>query len=212
MAELFDRPHLEVLSVFAAQASLLVRNALLVNELKLDNRSLQSRIEQIRFGEILGSGAADAGDLPQGPEGGGHRHLGADHRRDRDRQGADRARAPQPASRAKQPFVTINCGAIPENLLESELFGHVRGAFTGAVGNKVGRFQSADRGTLFLDEMGEMPLALQVKILRALQEKVVVRVGETRAETIDIRVIAATNRDLEVEMKAGRFREDSTTG
>ncbi len=84
----------------------------------------------------------------------------------------------------------------------------MRGAFTGAVSNKVGRFQSADRGTLFLDEIGEMPLSLQVKLLRALQEKVVVRVGDTRAETIDIRVIAATNRDLEVEMKAGRFRED----
>ena len=84
----------------------------------------------------------------------------------------------------------------------------MRGAFTGAVSNKVGRFQSADHGTLFLDEIGEMPLSLQVKILRALQEKVVVRVGDTRAETIDIRVVAATNRDLEVEMKAGRFRED----
>jgi transcriptional regulator with PAS, ATPase and Fis domain len=112
------------------------------------------------------------------------------------------------SQRAKHPFVTINCGAIPENLLESELFGHVRGAFTGAVGNKLGRFQSADHGTLFLDEIGEMPLGLQVKILRALQEKVVVRVGDTRPETIDIRIVAATNRDLEVEMKAGRFRED----
>ena len=110
--------------------------------------------------------------------------------------------------RAKHPFITINCGAIPENLLESELFGHVRGAFTGAVGNKPGSFQAADHGTLFLDEIGEMPLSLQVKILRALQEKVVVRVGDTRAETIDIRVLAATNRDLEAEIKAGRFRED----
>jgi len=110
--------------------------------------------------------------------------------------------------RAKHPFITINCGAIPENLLESELFGHVRGAFTGAVGNKVGRFQSADHGTLFLDEIGEMPLSLQVKILRALQEKVVVRVGDTHSETIDIRILAATNRDLDVEIKAGRFRED----
>jgi len=110
--------------------------------------------------------------------------------------------------RAKGPFVTINCGAIPENLLESELFGHVRGAFTGAVANKAGRFQSANGGTLFLDEIGEMPLALQVKLLRALQERVVMRVGDTHAEAIDIRVLAATNRDLEVEIRGGRFRED----
>jgi transcriptional regulator with PAS, ATPase and Fis domain len=112
------------------------------------------------------------------------------------------------SQRAKHPFITINCGAIPENLLESELFGHLRGAFTGAVSNKIGRFQSADHGTLFLDEIGEMPLPLQVKILRALQEKVVVRVGDTSSETIDIRILAATNRDLDAEIKAGRFRED----
>jgi len=110
--------------------------------------------------------------------------------------------------RAKGPFITINCGAIPENLLESELFGHVRGAFTGAVANKAGRFQAANGGTLFLDEIGEMPLALQVKLLRALQERVVTRVGDTHAEPVDIRVLAATNRDLEVEIKGGRFRED----
>ncbi|MBC8132385.1 MAG: sigma-54-dependent Fis family transcriptional regulator, partial [Deltaproteobacteria bacterium] len=102
----------------------------------------------------------------------------------------------------------INCGAIPENLLESELFGHIRGAFTGAVANKAGRFQSANGGTLFLDEIGEMPLSLQVKLLRALQERVVTRVGDTHAEAIDIRVLTATNRELEVEIKAGRFRED----
>ena len=92
------------------------------------------------------------------------------------------------SGRAKGPFVTINCGAIPENLLESELFGHVKGAFTGAVANKPGKFQAADSGTLFLDEIGEMPLNLQVKLLRALQERVVVRVGENRPETVDIRV------------------------
>ena len=110
--------------------------------------------------------------------------------------------------RKNQPFVPINCGAIPENLLESELFGHVRGAFTGAVASKQGKFHQASNGTLFLDEIGEMPTPLQVKILRALQEKVVVRVGDTRPETCDIRVLAATNRDLEAEIAAGRFRED----
>jgi len=110
--------------------------------------------------------------------------------------------------RAKGPFVSINCGAIPENLLESELFGHVKGSFTGAVANKLGKFHVADKGTLFLDEIGEMPMSLQVKILRALQERVVQRVGDNRTENVDIRVLAATNRDLSVEIKGGRFRED----
>jgi transcriptional regulator with GAF, ATPase, and Fis domain len=208
VAQLFAESQLEVMSVFAAQASLLVRNALLVNDLRLDNRSLQSRIEQIRFGEILGSSprmqevfrkvqkvaATDISVLITGETGTGKELIARELH----------SRSP----RAKHPFITINCGAIPENLLESELFGHVRGAFTGAVGNKVGRFQSADHGTLFLDEIGEMPLALQVKILRALQEKVVVRVGDTNSETVDIRILAATNRDLDAEIKAGRFRED----
>jgi transcriptional regulator with PAS, ATPase and Fis domain len=112
------------------------------------------------------------------------------------------------SGRATGPFITINCGAIPENLLESELFGHVKGAFTGAVANKPGKFHSADGGTIFLDEIGDMPLNLQVKILRALQERVVYRVGDTRPETCDIRILAATNRDLEKEIANGRFRED----
>src|SRR5216117_3070587 len=101
------------------------------------------------------------------------------------------------SQRKDQKMVSINCGAIPENLLESELFGHVKGAFTGAVANKQGKFQAADGGTLFLDEIGEMPIELQVKILRALQERIVYRVGDTRPESSDIRILAATNRDLE---------------
>jgi len=112
------------------------------------------------------------------------------------------------SARGKGPFVAINCGAIPENLLESELFGHVRGAFTGAVATRIGRFQAANAGTLFLDEVGDMPMALQVKILRALQERTVVKVGDSRPENVDIRVIAATHRILEDEVRAGRFRED----
>jgi len=110
--------------------------------------------------------------------------------------------------RSEGPFVTINCGAIPENLLESELFGHVKGAFTGATATKPGKFQLADSGTLFLDEVGEMPLNLQVKLLRVLQEREVTKVGGTRPDYVDIRVVAATNRDLEEAVKEGEFRED----
>src|SRR5256885_310415 len=106
------------------------------------------------------------------------------------------------------PFVAISCGAIPENLLESELFGHAKGAFTGAIAARPGKFQAASGGTLFLDEIGEMPPLLQVKLLRALQERAVTRVGETKPEPVDIRIVSATNKDLEAEMNGGRFRED----
>ena len=106
------------------------------------------------------------------------------------------------------PFVAINCGAIPENLLESELFGHKKGAFTDASFDKVGLFEEAHGGTVFLDEIGEMPLHLQVKLLRVLQEKSIQRVGEQQTRAVDIRVIAATLRDLETDVKEGRFRED----
>jgi two-component system NtrC family response regulator len=110
--------------------------------------------------------------------------------------------------RAGKPLVPINCGAIPENLLESELFGHEKGAFTGAVGRKIGRFEQADGGTVFLDEIGELPLVLQVKILRFLQDGTVERLGGTKTISLDVRVIAATNTDLENAVKEGRFRED----
>src|SRR5262249_11404992 len=110
--------------------------------------------------------------------------------------------------RAARRFLSINCGAMPENLLESELFGHERGAFTGAVREKKGLFQEADRGTLCLDEISEMTPAMQVKLLRALQEKVVRKVGGNVEEAVDARVIAATNQDLEAKLAAGEFRED----
>jgi transcriptional regulator with PAS, ATPase and Fis domain len=110
--------------------------------------------------------------------------------------------------RAKGHFVAINCAAIPENLLESELFGHEKGAFTGAIGRRIGRFERASGGTLFLDEIGDMSLALQSKILRAIQEREIERVGGTATVGIDVRIVAATNRNLLEAVHEGRFRED----
>ena len=112
------------------------------------------------------------------------------------------------SNRKNEPFVAINCGAIPENLLESELFGHVRGAFTGATSAKAGKFERADGGTIFLDEIGDMSPDLQVKVLRVLEEKAFDRVGGSKTTTVDVRVIAATHRDLEERVAEGSFRED----
>jgi transcriptional regulator with PAS, ATPase and Fis domain len=208
VVNLFDEGSLEVLTVFAGQASLLVQNAILLDELKLDNQELTERLERMRFGEIIGACEAmkdvfrkiekvaptDISVLIAGETGTGKELV------------ARRIHAL--SNRAEGPFITINCGAIPENLLESELFGHVKGAFTGAVATRQGRFQAADGGTLFLDEIGELPLQLQVKLLRALQEKTVTKVGDTRTETVDIRILSASNRNLEQEIKEDRFRED----
>ena len=112
------------------------------------------------------------------------------------------------SARARGPFVAINCAAVPEGLMESELFGHERGAFTGAVAQKRGRIETAHGGTAFFDEIGELPLALQAKLLRVLQERQLERVGGTRAIPVDIRVVAATNRDLDKAIKDGTFRQD----
>ena len=112
------------------------------------------------------------------------------------------------SARAAQPFIAVNCSAIPEALLESELFGHVKGSFTGAVSNHRGLFVTADGGTLFLDEIGDMPLALQVKLLRVLQERSVRPVGANQSIPVDVRILSATHRDLEAAMAEGQFRED----
>jgi two-component system response regulator AtoC len=112
------------------------------------------------------------------------------------------------SSRAGEPFIVVNCGAIPENLLESELFGHKKGAFTDAVHDRSGLFSEADAGTLFLDEIGELPLGLQVKLLRVLEDGKIRKLGETKDVTVDVRIVAATHRDLLKETQKGRFRED----
>lgn len=114
----------------------------------------------------------------------------------------------QYSNRANKPFIAVNCGAIPENLIESELFGHERGAFTGAVTKRIGRFEKAHGGTLFLDEIGDLPWKTQVKLLRVLQEKTMSRVGSSEQITVDIRIISATHRDLATMISAGLFRED----
>jgi formate hydrogenlyase transcriptional activator len=112
------------------------------------------------------------------------------------------------STRCGRPYIKLNCAAIPFDLLESELFGHERGAFTGAIAQKVGRFEMADKGTLFLDEVGDIPLALQAKLLRVLQEQEFERLGSTRTHQVDVRLVAATNRDLAEMVKRGEFRSD----
>jgi two-component system response regulator AtoC len=109
--------------------------------------------------------------------------------------------------RRDKPFIPVNCGALPDTLLESEMFGYEKGAFTGAVGTKIGLFESATGGTLFLDEIGELGQALQVKLLRVMQDQEVRRVGSTTSTRVDVRIIAATNRDLEQLVKEGKFRK-----
>jgi transcriptional regulator with GAF, ATPase, and Fis domain len=205
---LFDRTQLDVLSIFAGQASTILQNAMLLSALRADKEKLVAELKDKRFGEIIGAcpsmlevfrklqkvATTDISVLITGETGTGKELIARElHRR---------------SNRVNGPFVVINCGAIPENLIESELFGHVKGAFTGAVASRPGKFQVATTGTLFLDEIGELPLNLQVKLLRALQERVVYRVGDSKPEKVDIRVVAATNRVLEEEIRAGRFRED----
>lgn len=206
--DLFTQDQLETLEVFASQAALFIKTAQVLNELRFESKDLAERLENVKFGSIIGAcpqmievyrrvdkvASADITVLVTGETGTGKELIAHEiHNR---------------SPRSKGPFITVNCGAIPENLIESELFGHVKGAFTGAIGNQIGKFEAADKGTIFLDEIGELPLPLQVKLLRVLQERQIQRVGETQTRPIDIRVVAATNRDLAAEVKGGNFRED----
>ncbi len=207
---LFTESDLELLKIFAAQAGLILHNALLLDELRLENEDLAREVQAGTGvgGSMIGNHPSMAGVfqtlgkiaptdisvLVTGETGTGKELVARElHLRSNRRDG---------------PFVSINCGAIPENLLESELFGHKKGSFTGALADKQGRFEDANGGTLFLDEIGEMPMHLQVKLLRVLQEREIERVGEGRSRPVDIRVISATNKDLSDEIKSGRFRED----
>ena len=186
-----------------------VKNALRQRELFRENRALRRELDRrYSFSEIIGTSEAlqavfrlvekvagtNTNILIQGESGTGKELI---------------ARAIHHNSpRSDRPFVAVNCGAIPETLLESELFGHTRGAFTGAVTNKLGLFRTAEGGTVFLDEIGEITPAMQVRLLRAVQEHEVTPVGSSNAVSFDARIICATNRDLEKEVSEGRFRED----
>jgi transcriptional regulator with GAF, ATPase, and Fis domain len=205
---LFDRAQLDILIIFAGQASLILQNAMLLNALRADKEKLTAELSDKRFGELIGScpsmmevfrklqkvASTDISLLITGETGTGKELIAREvHRL---------------SGRVQGPFVTVNCGAIPENLIESEMFGHVKGAFTGAIASRPGKFQQANGGTLFLDEVGELTPALQVKLLRAIQERVVYRVGDSKPEKCDIRILAATNRNLDEMIKTGEFRED----
>ncbi len=186
-----------------------VRNAIRTRDLFAENRVLRRELDRkYGFSEIIGNSEAlqsvfrivekvadsSVNVLIQGESGTGKELIArALHHR---------------SSRAEEPFLAVNCGALPETLLESELFGHKKGSFTGATSDKKGLFRAADGGTLFLDEIGEMPQPLQVKLLRAVQEQEVTPIGASASVSFDVRIVAATNKDLEKEVAEQRFRED----
>ena len=206
----------EWLNVVAGAAAVAVANTrafeeteMLRQELELERDYLREEVQQTgAFGDIVGHGpaldrvlrqveivaATSANVLVLGESGTGKELIArAIHQR---------------SPRSRKPLVKVNCGSIPSELFESEFFGHVRGSFTGAIRDRIGRFQLADGGTLFLDEVGEIPLGLQAKLLRVLQEGEFERVGEDTTRRVDVRVVAATNRDLQKEVASGNFRLD----
>jgi Nif-specific regulatory protein len=214
-AGMFAEGDLEIALFLGAQAALALENAALVSRLKIaeerlrgENTYLKRREENLRFESIIGESPAMARILTQlrkvvdtratvcieGETGTGKELIAtAIHYQ---------------SNRREKMFVAQNCAALPENLLESELFGHKKGAFTSADTDKKGLFEIADGGTLFLDEIGEMPLSLQAKVLRVLQEGTIRALGATRERQVDVRIICATNRDLASEVERGRFRQD----
>jgi transcriptional regulator with GAF, ATPase, and Fis domain len=208
VTDLFTERDLALLRIYAAQASIIVFHALALNQLRSDNKNLRSRLAAASQGQMIGTSPAmkavfkilrrvaptDLGVLVLGETGTGKELVARE--------------VHKLSPRADGPFIPINCGAIPENLLESELFGHKKGAFTGAVTDKIGKVEAASGGTLFLDEIGEMPMNLQVKLLRVLQERVIERVGDLSPRPVDIRVVAATNKDPAALIAEGTFRED----
>ena len=187
---------------------LVVRNALRQRDLEAENRVLRAKVDRQQQDTMVGESAPMLRLREQvslaAPTNGRVLILGDN--------GTGKelvARTIHQSSRRKNgPFIEVNCAAIPEELIESELFGHVRGAFTGAVADKPGRFEQANTGTIFLDEIADMSLKTQAKVLRVLQEQVMERVGGTQRIKVDVRVLAATNKDLVEEIRAGRFRED----
>ncbi len=208
VTDLFAERDLSLLKIYAAQASIIIFHALTLNQLRLDNRNLRTQLQQSAQGEMIGTcppmkamfkvirrvAPTDLSVLILGETGTGKELVAREiHKL---------------SGRKENAFVAINCGAIPENLLESELFGHKKGSFTGAVSDKVGKVEAASGGTLFLDEIAEMPMNLQVKLLRVLQENTIERVGELAPRHVELRVVAATNKDLAERIKSGEFRED----
>jgi Nif-specific regulatory protein len=206
LATTFDNGHLHLISAIAGMAALALENARVLEMLARENEQLKSEV-QLRF-DMIGESpamqevyrfvakvaATDSNVLIHGESGTGKELVArAIHRN---------------SARSERPFVAINCAAITETLLESELFGHEKGAFTGAATQKKGYLEVADGGTVFLDEIGELALPLQAKLLRVLQERELMRVGGTRPIRVDIRVLAATNRTLAEMVKEGKFRED----
>ncbi len=185
---------------------LVVRNALNKRDLEAENRALRARVDRqhVMVGESAALGQLRAQVETAAPTNGRVLIYGEN--------GTGKelvARTIHQTSRRRHgPFVEVNCAAIPEELIESELFGHMKGAFTGAVADKPGRFEQANGGTIFLDEIGDMSLKTQAKVLRVLQEQVMERVGGTQRIKVDVRVLAATNKELPAEIRAGRFRED----
>jgi two-component system NtrC family response regulator len=188
---------------------LTLERALNFSETKSENRQLRELVDrEFRLDNIIGDSAGDTSGVKCRrscfPLGRDRFNYG----RKRHGQGTRRQGNSFFGKRREQPFIPINCAAIPETLIEAELFGYKRGSFTGAGGDSKGKFETADGGTLFLDEISQMPLALQPKLLRVLQEQEIVRIGESTPRKIDVRIVAATNQNLEKMVEHGTFRED----